>query len=235
MRIDWDIMLDHHRKARLGFDEAVFCAAKSVDQIQRILDSVTEKDQSLLLTRLAPEQLAMLPTNHRSRIDYDALSRTGFYGVAEPSGSPPRIAIVSAGSSDNAVAREAARTLNYYGETCHEIYDIGIAGLWRLLDRLDEVRRLPVTIAVAGMDGALPTVLAGLVPGLVIAVPVSIGYGVAAGGYAALNTALASCAPGLVVVNIDNGYGAACAALRIVGAAARAKGEARSSEESDST
>lgn len=235
MRADWDIMLDRYREERLGFDEAVFCTAKAVDQIRRILDSVAEKDQRLLLTRLSPEQLAALPANHRSRIDYDALSRTGLYGAVEPPGATPRIAVISAGSSDVAVAREAARTLNYYGETCHEIHDVGIAGLWRLLDRLDEVRRLSVTIAVAGMDGALPTVLAGLVPGPVIAVPVSTGYGVAAGGYAALHTALASCAPGLVVVNIDNGYGAACAALRIVCASNRAMGEARSIEESDST
>lgn len=235
MRTDWDITLDRHRKARLGFDEAVFCASKGVDQIRRILDVVAETNQSLLLTRLASEQLSALPESHRKRIDYDALSRTGFYAVARRPGSPPRIAVVSAGSSDVAVAREAARTLNYYGESCHEIHDVGIAGLWRLLDRVEEIRRLVVTIAVAGMDGALPTVLAGLVPGLVIAVPVSIGYGVAAGGHAALSTALASCAPGLVVVNIDNGYGAACAALRIVAAAGRAKYEGRDIEGSDST
>ncbi|MGC1951414.1 MAG: nickel pincer cofactor biosynthesis protein LarB [Gammaproteobacteria bacterium] len=234
MRADWDITLDHSRKERLGFDEAVFCAAKTVDQIRRILDSVTEQDQSLLLTRLTAEQLAALPAEHRSRIDYDALSRTGVFGAAEPLGAYPRVAVVSAGSSDVAVAREAARTLNYYGETCREIHDVGIAGLWRLLDRLHEVRGLTVTIAVAGMDGALPAVLAGLVPGPVIAVPVSTGYGVAAGGYAALNTALASCAPGLVVVNIDNGYGAACAALRIVGAVKRAAGETCTIEGNDS-
>jgi NCAIR mutase (PurE)-related protein len=234
LRADGDITLDHYRKERLGFDEAVFCAAKTVDQIRRILDAVAEKGRSLLLTRFAPEQLAALPANHRSCIDYDVLSRTGFFGVVEPPGAAPRIAVVSAGSSDVAVAREAVRTLNYYGESCHEIHDVGIAGLWRLLDRLDEVRRLLVTIALAGMDGALPTVLAGLVPGLVIAVPVSTGYGVAAGGYAALNTALASCAPGLVVVNIDNGYGAACAALRILGTLQRATGEARNIEGSDS-
>lgn len=226
--------MDHDRKSRLGFDEAVFCAAKTVDQISRIIDSVAERGQRVLLTRLAPEQLVRLPANHRSHIDYDALSRTGLYGATEPAGAVPRIAVVSAGSSDVGVAREAVRTLNYYGETCHEIHDVGIAGLWRLFDRLDELRQLPVTIAVAGMDGALPTVLAGLVSGPVIAVPVSIGYGVAAGGYAALTTVLSSCAPGLVVVNIDNGYGAACAALRIVGACNGAKGEARNIEGSDS-
>jgi NCAIR mutase (PurE)-related protein len=235
LRTDWDIMLDHSRKERIGFDEAVFCTAKAVDQIRRILDSVAEKDQKLFLTRLSPEQLAALPANHRSRIDYDGVSATGLYGAVDPPRATPRIAVVSAGSSDVAVAREAARTLNYYGETCHELHDVGIAGLWRLLDRLEDIRRLWVTIAVAGMDGALPTVLAGLVPGPVIAVPVSTGYGVAAGGYAALHTALASCAPGLVVVNIDNGYGAACAALRILCGSKRALDEAHNVEGSDST
>ncbi len=233
MRTDWDITLDRYREERVGFDEAILCAAKAADQIRRILDSVAEQGQRLLLTRLAPDQLAALPANHRSRIDYDVISRTGVYGDAEPLGAAPRIALVSAGSSDVAVAREAARTLNYYGENCHEIHDVGIAGLWRLLDRLEEVRRLSVTIAVAGMDGALPTVLAGLVPGPVIALPVSTGYGVAVGGYAALGTALASCAPGLVVVNIDNGYGAACAALRIMRAVSHTTSKGQSIEERD--
>lgn len=235
MRTEWDITPDRYRKERVGFDEAILCATKAVDQLRRILDAVAAQGQSLLLTRLAPEQLAALPANHRRRIDYDALSRTGIYGVAESASAAPRIAVVSAGSSDVAVAREVTRTLNYYGEICHEIHDVGIAGLWRLLDRLEEVRRLSVTIAIAGMDGALPTVLAGLVPSPVIAVPVSTGYGVAAGGYAALSTALASCAPGLVVVNIDNGYGAACAALRIVRGVRHAPGEAQRIKERDFT
>jgi NCAIR mutase (PurE)-related protein len=122
---------------------------------------------------------------------------------------------VTAGTSDLPVAHEARRTLQFHGLVPLMIADVGVAGLWRLLQRIDEIRRIPIVIVVAGMDAALPTVLGGLVPGCIIAVPTSVGYGVAAGGHAALHAMLASCAPGIVVVNIDNGYGAACAALRI--------------------
>ena len=107
---------------------------------------------------------------------------------------------------------------NYQGAACLEINDVGITNLWRLLERVDELRPVPLLIVTAGMDAALPSVLAGLVPGLVIVVPTSVGYGVARGGETALHTALASCAPGFMVVNIDNGYGAACAVLRVLNA-----------------
>ncbi len=213
---DWDYTPDIHREERLGFDEAVFCAHKQTDQLQRILDHAQSTDDRLLLTRLGADQLAALPDAYRARLDYDPLSRTGIFGPNQQSMTAARIALVSAGTSDTAVAAEAVRTLGYHGEACHQIHDVGVAGIWRLLERVEEFRSMPVVIAVAGMDAALPSVLAGLVPGLVIAVPVSTGYGVAAQGHAALNAALASCAPGLVVVNIDNGYGAACAALRAV-------------------
>jgi hypothetical protein len=113
--------------------------------------------------------------------------------------------------------------LRFQGVPALRIADVGVAGLWRLLARMDEIRAMPVVIIVAGMDAALPSVVAGLVGGAVIAVPTSVGYGVAAGGHAALNAVLASCAPGLVVVNIDNGYGAACAALRILGTSSTAR------------
>jgi NCAIR mutase (PurE)-related protein len=114
------------------------------------------------------------------------------------------------------VSREAARTLAYYGVPCVEITDVGVAGLWRLMERIDELRRMQVVIAVAGMDAALPTVIGGLVASVVIGVPTSVGYGVAQGGQSALHAMLASCAPGVLVTNIDNGYGAACAAIRIL-------------------
>ena len=117
---------------------------------------------------------------------------------------------------DAAVAREAARTLAYYGESPAEITDVGVAGLWRLLERIEGIRGMKVVIAVAGMDAALPTVIGGLISAPVIGVPTSVGYGAAEGGQTALKAMLASCAPGLTVTNIDNGYGAACAALRIL-------------------
>jgi NCAIR mutase (PurE)-related protein len=119
------------------------------------------------------------------------------------------------------VAREVSRTLRFSGHDATEIADVGVAGLWRLMRRVEELRGFPVVIVVAGMDAALPSVVAGLVPGLVVGVPTSVGYGVAAGGRAGLDAMLASCAPGLSVVNIDNGYGAACVALRMLGAMTR--------------
>jgi len=126
------------------------------------------------------------------------------------------VGIVCAGTSDMGVAIEAQRALAFHGVSATLIGDVGVAGLWRLFDRLDEITSWRAAIVVAGMEGALFSVVAGQVPGLVIAVPTSIGYGVAAGGMAALHSALASCAPGVVVVNIDNGFGAACAALKML-------------------
>jgi NCAIR mutase (PurE)-related protein len=213
---DWDHTPDLRREERLGFDEAIFCMHKTADQIARILEHATTIERSLLLTRLRDEQFTALPTTLQDRIDYDVLSGTGLFGVVREPGPKTRIAVVSAGTSDACVVHEAVRTLRYYGEACHELHDVGVAGLWRLLERIDEIRRFPVAIVAAGMDGALPSVLTGLIPSAVIAVPVSTGYGVAAAGHTALNAALSSCAPGLTVVNIDNGYGAACAALRVV-------------------
>ena len=149
------------------------------------------------------------------------VSGTGLLGARTEPG-PARVAVVTAGTSDVPVAKEAVRTLAYYGEAALEVYDVGVAGLWRLLDRLEEIRAMPVVIAVAGMEASLPSVVGGQVPGLVVAVPTSNGYGVSAGGRVALDASLSSCAPGLAVVNIDNGYGAACVALRALHLAGRA-------------
>ena len=211
-----DIRLDLQRSERLGFDEAIFCAGKSAPHLTEILDQALDTKLRLLLTRLSEGQFVTLPERHRSRIDYEPISCTGYFGVARELVGAPRVAVIAAGTSDVYVSREAARTLRYYGQPNLEITDVGVAGLWRLLERIEEIRKLPVVIAVAGMDAALPTVLGGLVPSVVIGVPTSVGYGVASGGESALRAMLASCAPGLVVMNIDNGYGAACAALRIL-------------------
>ena len=137
--------------------------------------------------------------------------------AASPAPENAEVIVVCAGTSDRAVALEAQLSLACHGIAAALVVDVGVAGLHRLLDRLDQLRSARVLIACAGMEGALPTVLAGLMPQPVIAVPVSVGYGVSAGGTAALHGMLASCAPGLCVVNIDNGYGAAMAALRILG------------------
>ena len=216
MSLSPDFRLDLQRTERLGFDEAIFCAGKAVVHLVQILDHAHDADMRMLLTRLSPEQFAQLPESHRKRIDFEPISRTGYFGTPHELSGEIQLAVVAAGTSDVFVSREAARTLRYYGVPHVEMTDVGVAGLWRLLERVEELRRMSVTIAVAGMDAALPTVLAGLVSGTVIGVPTSVGYGVATGGSAALHALLASCAPGLLVTNIDNGYGAACAALRIL-------------------
>lgn len=212
------INLDFSRRARVGFDEAVLCAWKSVEQINAILDEGFQNNFPLLLTRLDEGKFNSLLPSHRERIDYDATSRTGFFNARLNTSKEVNVAVVAAGTSDLPVAREAIRTLQYFGHPCAEIFDVGVAGIWRLLERQEEIREKPVVIVVAGMDGALPSVIGGLVPGVVIAVPTSVGYGASREGETALHAALASCAPGLTVVNIDNGYGAACATLRVLGA-----------------
>lgn len=218
MNGDWDLTPDASRKQRIGFDESIFCASKSADQINRLLRSALEANESLLLTRLDSGKFSELSGKLVQRLDYDEVSQTAILGDVAVREEKPRVAIVSGGSSDVGVARETARTLLYYGVGAREIYDVGVAGLWRLLEHIEALRDMEIVITVAGMEGTLPSVVAGLVPGLVIAVPVATGYGVAVNGGTALNSALASCSPGLVVVNIDNGYGAGCAALRMLNA-----------------
>lgn len=210
-----DFNFDWQRKDRTGIAEAVLCGNKSNLQIQEIVSAAQDKNQSLLLTRLSAEAADQLAAKN-SNIDWHPLSGTAYLdnGIAEPVASD--CLIVTAGTSDVPVAEEARRTLLFNGVDVQVLNDCGVAGLWRLTDQLPVLSRAPVVIAVAGMEGALFSVLAGLVPGLVIAVPGSTGYGVSEGGQAALSSALSSCAPGVVVVNIDNGFGAACAMLKIL-------------------
>jgi pyridinium-3,5-biscarboxylic acid mononucleotide synthase len=207
-----EIRLDHDRRRRIGLDEAVLCDSKSDAQITAIVEQAG--GGPLLLTRLDAARLRALPPAIAASIAHDPVARTGVVGEAPAPAGPPRVAVVTAGTSDVPVAREALATLAYHGEAALMVADVGVAGIWRLMERIDELRALPVVIVVCGMDAALASVVGGLVPGLVVAVPTSVGYGVARGGETALRATLASCAPGLVVVNIDNGYGAACAALR---------------------
>ena len=222
-----DHRLDWARTARTGSAEAVLCDAKSPAQIAAILETARAGAHGLLLTRLAPDRAAALAADD---LDYDALSRTAILGaVAAPRATG--IGIVAAGTSDLPIAAEAARTLAFHGHAAPVLADVGVAGLHRLLDRLEDLRRHRVLIAVAGMEGALFSVLGGLVRAPLIAVPAPHGYGVSAGGRLALDAALGSCAQGVTVVNIGNGFGAACAALRILGAGgATAQVESRKSQ-----
>ena len=233
MSTDAEINLDFGRAGRIGFDEAIYAAGKSPAQLAAILAQAAARDASLLLTRLDEEKFRQLPPGACAELDFDPVSRTAFFRHARPV-EPAPVAVVTAGTSDVPVSREALRTLRYYGHNCLEVNDVGVAGLRRVLDRLPDLRKQAVVIVAAGMDGALPSVVGGLVPGLVIAVPTSVGYGVAAGGMAALHAMLASCAPGLVVVNVDNGYGAACAALRFLLASGSVRPRASGREDSRS-
>jgi NCAIR mutase (PurE)-related protein len=209
-----EFVLDEVRAARLGFGEAVFCAGKSPAQIAGILQTATVP---MLLTRLDEGRFAALPPAQQAVLDYDPVSSTAYFGAPKPSRGPVPIAVVTAGTSDVPVAREAVRTLAFEGIEARLIADVGVAGLWRLMRRVEELQAMRVVIVAAGMDAALPSVIGGLIGGSIIAVPTSVGYGVATGGQTALNAILASCASGIVTVNIDNGYGAACAALRVLG------------------
>ncbi len=204
---------DRERENRIGLAEAVFCEGKSADQIAGILRDVGDAS-AMLLTRLDPQKFDALPPELAARLDFDRSSRTAVIGPTRTMKTAARAAVICAGTSDLPVAGEAIRTLGFYGEPCAEFHDIGVAGLWRLEACLDDLRALSLVIVAAGMDGALVSVVGGLVPGVVIALPTSVGYGAAEGGRTAMHAALASCAPGITVVNIDNGYGAACAALR---------------------
>lgn len=212
-----EVLLDAGRRARIGLDEAILCETKTLAQLSHILDEAAAANRSLFLTRLSERQVQALREEHAAALDYHALSQTAILGDVPPQEGPARIAIVAAGSSDAAVAHEAARTLAYAGVPSALVCDVGVAGLWRLLNQVDRLAEMDVVIAVAGMDAAMVSVIGGLVPGLVIAVPVSTGYGAARNGETALYSSLTSCSPGVAVVNIDNGFGAACAALRAIG------------------
>ncbi|KAB0669094.1 nickel pincer cofactor biosynthesis protein LarB [Oryzomonas sagensis] len=214
--MDHGILFDHSRTARIGLPETVFCEGKPFEALVELLSRFGNgSGHPILFTRLAPEVFAQAPEAIRTGYDYHPLSRTAF-GDTLPPKATGKVAVVSAGTSDSFVAWEAARTLAYLGIE-HKIFeDCGVAGLWRLAERLEEINTFDALIVVAGLDAALTSVMGGLTPKPIFGVPTSAGYGVAQGGKAALASMLSSCAPGVAIMNIDNGYGAACAAARVV-------------------
>ncbi|MFO0075353.1 MAG: nickel pincer cofactor biosynthesis protein LarB [Cyanobacteriota bacterium] len=210
--------LDLGRRRRLGMVEAIWGEHKSADQIAAIVAAMHQAGELALVTRIDAGKAEAVA---RELPDLPLVFHASARGLSCPAPPPAdpgqgRVTIVSGGTSDLTVASEAQLALACHGVAADLVIDVGVAGLHRLLDQLEHLNQARVLIACAGMEGALPTVLAGLVPQPVIGVPVSVGYGVSTGGMAALHGMLASCAPGLTVVNIDNGYGAAMAALRIL-------------------
>lgn len=204
--------VDHHRAVRLGFPEVIFGQGKTAEQIIGIMRSLQARQDVVLCTRVDPEKAGRVVAEIPG-LDYNAVAGTLLY-VRDHVKNQGRgtILVVCAGSSDLPVAEEAKVTAQALGNEVETLYDVGVAGIHRLLNHQEKLRSAEVIVVVAGMEGALPSVVGGLVDRPVIAVPTSVGYGASFGGIAALLGMLNSCAPGVVVVNIDNGFGAAYAA-----------------------
>ena len=210
-----EAMLDFHRESRVGFPEAIYGAGKTPEQICAIFQEFVRASGKALATRCSTAALIALK-KAVPKVEIDEASGMAWL-IRKPRRSRSHVvAILAAGTSDLPVAQEAAITLEFAEFTVHRHFDIGVAGIHRLFGRLDEIRKADVVIAVAGMEGALPSVVGGLVAVPVIAVPTSVGYGASFQGLAALLAMLNACSAGITVVNIDNGFGAAVAAVRIL-------------------
>ncbi|MBN1332867.1 MAG: nickel pincer cofactor biosynthesis protein LarB [Synergistales bacterium] len=215
MKLGDDVKLDLHRSIRKGVGEIIYCAGKSEDQIRKIALSLSSDTGNAAFSRMSIDQ-ADIVSEIIPEFEYFPIPGMGIlkYHDPEPRG---RVALLAAGSSDLPAAEEAARTAEFLGCTVERHYDVGVAGLHRLLDIMPRIREADSIVVAAGMDGALPSVVAGLVRTLVIALPTSVGYGTCFGGVSALLAMLNSCSTGIVVVNIDNGVGAGVAASLVAG------------------
>jgi NCAIR mutase (PurE)-related protein len=206
--------VDTHRALRKGFAEVIYGAGKTIPQIIRIAGAILDREDRLLITRLTPEQIRVVRKKFKAAVAHPVAHCVTI--EKKPFAKRPgKIAVVCAGTSDLPVAEEAVVTAEIMGNQVERIYDVGVAGLHRLLNKLEVIRSAHVVIVVAGMEGALPSVVAGLVSRPVIAVPTSTGYGANFGGLTPLLTMLNSCGSGVTVVNIDNGFGAGYAASQI--------------------
>ena len=211
-----DIRFDFQRRERIGLIEAIWGADKSIDQLKRVSKEVLEKKEVVFITRIDKEKAIHLLDMFEGAIFYEEANCLRIGENLKKISTEKKVAIISGGSSDLAVTLEAKLSLEIYGVRCQSFIDVGVAGLHRLFSEIEEINKFDVLIVCAGMEGALATVIGGLLPQPIIAVPVSVGYGVSKNGETALNSMLSSCAPGISVMNIDNGYGAAMAALRII-------------------
>jgi NCAIR mutase (PurE)-related protein len=206
--------VDTHRALRKGFPEVIFGAGKTPDQVLKIATKLLEHEQNVLATRITVEHARMVKKKFKTAVYHELARCITIEKKALPK-RPGKIAVVCAGTSDLPVTEEAAVTAEIMGNTVERVTDVGVAGVHRLFNRLDVIQSANVVIVVAGMEGALPSVVAGLISKPVIAVPTSIGYGASFGGLAALLGMLNSCGSGVTVVNIDNGFGAGFAASQI--------------------
>lgn len=200
--------VDHHRKKRQGFPEVVYGEGKTAEQIILIIEALRARNNQVMVTRISAEKAAIVQ-HACPEFSYHEIAQILYWKDQKNPKENPQgyIAVVAAGTSDLCVAEEAAVTAEILGSTVHRIYDVGVAGIHRLLNHAEEIQKATVSVVVAGMEGALPSVVGGLVSHPVIAVPTSVGYGANFNGLSALLTMLNSCASGISVVNIDNGFG----------------------------
>ena len=212
--LDQIAQLDLGRLERRGYPEAVFCEGKTADQVARIATALADQSQVSLFTRVRDEHVRALQTVLPDAA-YDEAARLVAWPATPPEATGGTVLVLAAGTSDLPVAREALLTARYLGRNAELVVDVGVAGLHRILAQVPRLRAAKAIVVAAGMDGALPSVVAGLVAAPVVAVPTSVGYGAAFEGLAALLTMLNACAPGVAVVNIDNGYGAGHLAAQI--------------------
>ena len=211
-----DIRFDFQRRERLGLVEAIWGQDKSIDQLERLSENILSKNEVVFVTRINSEKALALLDLYDDAHYYEEAKCLIIGENQNKLNTNKKVAIISGGSSDLPVTLEAKIALEIYGVNCQTFIDVGVAGLHRLIGQLEEIKKYDVLIVCAGMEGALATVVGGLLAQPIIAVPVSVGYGVSKNGETALNSMLASCSPGIAVMNIDNGYGAAMAALRII-------------------
>jgi NCAIR mutase (PurE)-related protein len=207
--------IDHDRENRIGFPEVIYGERKSVEDLLNILKSFIAKEKNAFITKLQHDKALILMGEYPNAI-YDKPSGVFILHPLKEIKGPSDVAILSAGTSDIHVVNEVFYTLSFMGIKASRVTDIGVAGVHRLLNKVEALRSYKVLIVIAGFEGALPTVVGGLLHQPIIAVPADVGYGVATGGQVALNSMLSSCANGITVVNINNGYGAAMSALRIL-------------------
>ena len=214
--MNFDIKFDFQRRNRLGLIEAIWGQDKSIDQLERLSENVLSKNEFVFITRINSKKANYLLDLYDDARFYEEANCLTIGKNLNKINTNKKVAIISGGSSDLAVTLEAQLALEIYGVNCQPFIDVGVAGLHRLMSQLEEINKYDVLIVCAGMEGALATVVGGLLAQPIIAVPVSVGYGVSKDGETALNSMLSSCSPGIAVMNIDNGYGAAMAALRII-------------------